>query len=195
MNSKLIKVIALIAFICILRLNVVAGSPIMGKLKTRDNKAVTVNGANANSGTTIMSGAQIQCPDKIGATVDLGSLGRLDIAPKTDLTLTFDATKITVELRSGYLVLTTKPGIKGTVNTLEGKVFATDPTKLSSVIARTSDAEGPETSAQAGAGSGGRGTAGLAGIAGAAAAVIGGTAAASSSRGRNLSSDNPRAPE
>jgi hypothetical protein len=194
MNSKPIKVIALAAVICILWLNVVAGSPMMGKLKTRDNKPVTVNGANVSSGTTIMSGAQIQCPEKIGATVDLGSLGRLDIAPKTDLTLTFDSTKITVELRSGYLVLTTKPGIYGTVNTLEGRV-ATDPSQLSSVIARTSDAAGPETSAQIGAGSGGLGTAGLTGIAGAAAAVIGGAAAASSSRGSNLSSDNPRAPE
>jgi hypothetical protein len=195
MNSKLIKVIALLAVICILRLNVVASSPIMGKLKTRDNKPVTVNGANVTSGITIMSGAQIQCPEKIGATVDLGSLGRLDIAPKTDLTLTFDSTKITVELRSGYVVLTTQPGINGTVNTLEGRVFATDPAKLSSVIARTSDAEGPETSAQIGAGSGGLGTAGVSGIAGAAAAIIGGAAAASSGRGRNLSSDNPRAPE
>ena len=195
MNSRLIKVIALIAVICILRLNVMAGQPIMGKLKTRDNKSITVNGANASSGATILSGAQIQCPDKIGATVDLGSLGRLDIAPKTDLTLTFDPTKITVELRSGYLVLTTSPGINGTVNTLEGKVFATDPSKLSSVIARTSDAEGPETSAQVGAGSGGLGSGARAGIAGAAAAVIGGSAAAKSGRGSNLSSDNPRAPE
>ena len=195
MNSTLSKAIALIAVICILGLNVVAGSPIMGKLRTRNNKPVTVNGSNVTSGTTIMSGAQIQCPEKIGATVDLGSLGRLDIAPKTDLTLTFDSTKITVDLRSGYLVLTTKPGINGAVNTLEGKVFATDPAKLSSVIARTSNAEGPETSAQIGAGSGGLGSGATAGIAGAAAEVIGGAAAAKSGRGSNLSSDNPRVPE
>ena len=194
MKSKFVKAIVSIPVIGPLQLNVVAGSPIMGKLKTRDNKAVTVNGANVSSGTTIMSGAEIQCPEKIGATVDLGSLGRLDIAPKTDVNLTFDPTKINVELRSGYVLLTTKPGIHGTVNSLDGKVIATDPSKLSSVIARTSDAEGPEPSPQVGAGSAGSGAARLIGIA-VWTAAVGGAAAASSNRGRNLSSDNPRAPE
>ena len=194
MNSKLTKVVALLAVVCVLRLSVAAAPPIMGKLKTRDNKPINVNGAKVGSGTTITSGAQIQCPEKIGATIDLGALGRLDIAPQTDLVVSFDPTRITVELKSGYVMLTTKPGIAGTINTAEGKVFATDPSKLSSVIARTSDAKGPETAAALGAGSG-LNTALLGGSAGYVTNVIGGTAASSNGRGRNLSSDNPRAPQ
>lgn len=193
MNIKILKAIALLAMLGVAQLNVFASPPLMGRLKTRDDKAISVNGAAAISGTTITSGAQIQCPDKVGATVEIQTLGRIDIGPKSDLILNFDSKKITVELRSGYLVLTTQPGIIGTINTPEGKVFATDPLKTSSVIGKTSDAEGPETAVGAGSSRDNRGAA--TSILGAAAAIIGGTAASKSGRGRNLSTDNPRAPQ
>lgn len=192
MNTKILKAIALLAMLGVAQLNVVANQPLMGRLKTRDNKPISVNNAAATSGTTIMSGAQIQCPDKVGATVEIETLGRIDIAPKSDLTLNFESNKITVELRSGYALLTTNAGIIGTINTPEGKVFATDPLKTSSVMGKTSDAEGPETAVGAGLGND---DAKLTGILGAAAAIIGGTAGSKSGRGRNLSTDNPRAPQ
>jgi len=178
---------------CALQAQVMAGPDLMGKLRTGKNKPVLVNSNQASSGTTIISGARIQCPDKVGATVELGSLGRLDIAANSDLTLVFDATKVTVHLRSGYVVLTTNKGITGTVNTSEGTVFRTDPAKVSSVIARMRGASGPETGAVIGA----QGSPGIggAGVAGAAAAVVGGAAAAAAAgRGSDLSSDNPRKP-
>ena len=173
-------------------LHAVAAVPPMGKLKTRDNKPVVVNGHKTVSGTTMLSGSEIRCPDRVGATIDLGSLGRLDIAPKTDLTLTFDSASVSVQLRSGYVVLTTNKGVCGTVNTTDGQVFATDCSKTSSVIARTSGTKGPEAAASAGAGGGINGAAGIAGAA--AAAVVGGAAAKSGGRGSDLSSDNPRKP-
>ena len=167
----------------------------MGKLRTRNNKPVLVNLNKASSGTTILSGSRIQCPEKIGATVDLGVLGRLDIAPQTDLTLNFLAGEIRVQLNLGYVVLTTNKGISGTVTTSEGTVFVTDPSKVSSVVARTRDAQGPETSVLVGAGAGGLGAGGTAGVAGAEAAVVGGaTATTSNGRGSDLSTDNPRKP-
>ena len=169
-------------------LHAVAAVPPMGKLKTRDNKPVVVNGHKTVSGTTLLSGSEIQCPDKVGATIDLGSLGRLDIAPKTDLTLTFHDTDVSVQLRSGYVVLTTNKGVCGTVNTTEGEVFKTDCSKTSSVIAKTGGVIGPATAASVGAGGG---IGGAAGIAGAAAAVVGGAAATSIGRGSNLSPDKP----
>ena len=174
-------------------LHVVAAAPLMGKLKTRDNKPILINGHKAVSGTTLLSGSEIQCPDKVGATIDLGSLGRLDIAPNTDLTLTFNASSVTVQLRSGYVVLTTNKGICGLVNTTDGEVFKTDCSKTSSVIAKTRGVIGPETAASVGAQGGGINGA-VVGIAGAGAAVVGAAAAKSGGRGGDLSTDNPRKP-
>jgi len=193
--SKLSKTIALVFVTCAFQVHVMAGPVLMGKLRTSNNKPVLVNSNKAGSGTTIISGARIQCPDKIGATVDLGSLGRLDIAANSDLTLVFAASEVTVQLRSGYVVLTTNKGITGTVTTSEGTVFGTDPSKVSSVIAKMKDAQGPETGAPIGAAKGGSGVGATAGVAAAAAAVVGGAAAAKSGgRGSDLSSDNPRKP-
>jgi hypothetical protein len=195
MRAKLGKTIALVFVACAFQIQALAGGGLMGKLRTRDNKPVLVNKNKTGSGTTVMSGSQIECPDKIGATLDLGPLGRLDIAPKTDLTIVFVATEVNVQLRSGYLVLTTNKGIKGSVTTSEGAVFATDSSKLSSVVAKTTGAGGPETGAVVGAAAGGIGTGTAAGVAGAAAAVVGGASAAKSgNRGSNLSTDNPRQP-
>lgn len=193
MTTKFGRTIALVFITCAFQGHVMAGGRLMGKLRTRDNKPVLVNSNKAGSGTTIMSGAQIQCPDKIGATVDLGPLGRLDIAPNTDLTLTFDATKIAVQLKSGYVVLTTKTGINGSVTTSEGAVYATDPAKTSSVIAMTGGAAGPAAAFPVGAGASLLSPGAVVGIAGSGAAAIGNTAAAIG-RGRNLSPDNPRVP-
>lgn len=174
-------------------LHVVAAAQEMGKLKTRANKPVMVNSHKAISGTTLLSGSEIQCPAKVGATVDLGSLGRLDIAPKTDLTLTFNAAGISVQLRSGYVVLTTNKGISGSVNTPDGQYFKTDISKTSSVVAKTAGVVGPEAAAMVGAQAGGISGA-AAGIAGAGASIVGGTAAASGGRGGDLSTDTPPKP-
>lgn len=192
---KTIAVVALIIATCAIQARVMAGPALMGKLRTGNNKPVLVNSNKAGSGTTILSGARIQCPAKIGATVDLGTLGRLDIAANSDLTLVFAANEISVQLRSGYVVLTTNKGINGTVTTSEGTVFGTDPAKVSSVIAKMKDAQGPETGAPIGATKGVSVVGPAAGVAGAAAAVFGGTAAGKSGgRGGDLSSDNPRRP-
>jgi hypothetical protein len=191
MTTKLGKTIALVFITCAFQVHVIAGPRLMGKLRTRNNKPVLVNSNKAGSGTTIMSGAQIQCPDKIGATVDLGQLGRLDIAPNTDLTLRFVAGEVSVQLRSGYVVLTTKKGVTGVVTTSEGAVYTTDPSKPSSVIAMTKGAQGPDAAFPVGVGAAMLSPGAVAGAAGAGTAVIGN---ASSGRGKNLSTDNPRVP-
>jgi hypothetical protein len=192
--SKLSKTIALVFVTCAFQVHVMSGPRLMGTLRTSNNKPVLVNGNKAGSGTTIISGARIQCPDKIGATVDLGSLGQLDIAANSDLTLGFAASEVSVQLRSGYVVLTTNKGITGTVTTTEGTVFRTDPSKVSSVIARMKGAQGPETGAAIGAARVGSSVR-VAGIAAAAEAIIGGAAVVKSGkRGSDLSSDNPRKP-
>jgi hypothetical protein len=101
---------------------------IQGRLTTRGNKPVTVNGNSAKSGETIFSGQSIQTPEGIGATVNLPGLGRVDLAPNTNVTLAFEAGKINVTLISGCVVLTADKGTTGTL--AEGdSTRQTDPAK------------------------------------------------------------------
>jgi hypothetical protein len=193
MTLRLGKVFALAIVLGVLQVQMLAAPTLMGTLRTRDNKPVLVNGNKVSSGTTILSGARIQSPNKVGATVDLASLGRLDFAPDTDFVVTFDAGKVSVRLKAGYVVLTTRKGISGIVTTPDGKAFETDSSKLSSVVARTLGALGPEASVPIGAAGGLGGGAAAATLGGVGAAVVGGAAAAGSNgRASDLSTDKPR---
>jgi len=193
-NSRMIGLVAIAILVLVTQVaTAAAAAPISGKLATRNNKPILVNGNSVKPGTTIFSGSNLQSPAKVGATLDLGYLGRLDMAPLTDVTVVFDATHIDVQLKSGYVVLTTAKGITGKVTTSEGKVFQTDLAKVSSVIARTAGSVGPEVAAPIGAAAGGLSSAAIGGIGAAGAGVIGGAAAAQgSSRGGDLSTDKPR---
>jgi hypothetical protein len=86
-----------------------------GRLVTRGNNPVTVNGNSAHSGETIFSGQTIQTPAGVGATVNLPGIGRVDIAPNSQLTLTFEQGKLTVTLNSGCAILTADRGTAGTL--------------------------------------------------------------------------------
>ncbi|HEX8290803.1 MAG TPA: hypothetical protein VF570_03540, partial [Pyrinomonadaceae bacterium] len=86
-----------------------------GRLTTRGNNPVTVNGNSARSGETVFSGQSIQTPEGVGATVNLPGIGRVDIAPNSNLTLSFEAGKVNVALASGCAVLTADRGSVGSV--------------------------------------------------------------------------------
>jgi hypothetical protein len=117
--------------------NTLAIGPILGKLKTRENQPIVINGNPAASGITVQ-GARIHCPEQTSATVDLGSVARLEIDGNTDLALSFSPNEVQVELTAGRVVLTTNKGVTGTINTSEGAVFATDASRQSTVTAWTS---------------------------------------------------------
>jgi hypothetical protein len=86
-----------------------------GRLTTRGNNPVTVNGNHAKSGETIFSGQSIQTPEGVGATVNLPGIGRVDIAPNTNLTLSFENGKANVVLVSGCVIMTADRGNAGSV--------------------------------------------------------------------------------
>lgn len=165
-----------------------SAAQLTGKLRTRGNEPVVINGNKVVTGTTVFSGAQIASPEKVGATVEIPSLGRLDIAPQTRLTLNFAAGRVEVALQAGYVVLTTEKGVEGRV-TVDGKTLTTDSSKQSSVVAKTAGSVGPET---AGAAGGGGPSAGKVGAIAGAAAAAGGAGAAARGRGRSLSPGSPR---
>lgn len=152
-----------------------------GRLTTRGNNPVTVNGTSAKSGETIFSGQTIQTPEGVGATVQLPGLGRVDIAPNTSLTLTFENGKIDVVLASGCLILNSDKGVAGTVQA-GGTSQQTEPANGGSIDAcsttpGSAPVFGQGAASAAGAGAGGGAAAGGAAAGGTAA---GGTAAATS---------------
>lgn len=138
-----------------------------GRLTTSGNDPITVNGTGARSGQTVFSGQQIQTPAGTGATVQLGRLGRVDLAPGTSLTLTFDAGSVTVNLATGCVILTAARGVAGTVQTPDGAAHHTDTAKgsaLDTCAAATPGAapvvnQGAAAAAGAGAAAGGGGAA------------------------------------
>jgi len=105
-----------------------SGHPqIMGILKTRDNKPILVNGASAIDGATIPSGATIETPAGVGATINLGALGSICIAPNTKLTLEFGAGSIRVVLQEGCVILRTLKNTAGSIVTAQGSAGQIDP--------------------------------------------------------------------
>ncbi|HEX5604008.1 MAG TPA: hypothetical protein VFX63_15715, partial [Pyrinomonadaceae bacterium] len=66
---------------------VVVPQQVVARLTTGNNQPVTVNGLSANTGASILTGATIETGADQSATVNLGSLGSLDIAPNTKLVL------------------------------------------------------------------------------------------------------------
>jgi hypothetical protein len=97
-------------------------------LTTRGNQPITINGASVISGATVLTDATIETPDKVGATINLGSLGTLDVAPKTKLTLRFDQNRnVKVTLIQGCAILRARKNTTAEVDTPQGIAGTTDP--------------------------------------------------------------------
>ncbi|HKS26852.1 MAG TPA: hypothetical protein VJS44_03490 [Pyrinomonadaceae bacterium] len=129
---KIFKAVSLALAIAIFQVYVLAAPAtstsniLAGRLLTRGTNTVLVNGNMASSGTTILSGSQVQTPEGVDATIQLGSAGRLDVSPGTNLTVTFDKNNVNVNVTSGHAFLSTAAGVKGTVTNPEGKVLSSN---------------------------------------------------------------------
>ncbi len=67
------------------------GAPqqLVARLITQNNQAITVNGSSA-AGGTILTGATIETPDQVSATIDLGAGGVVEVAPNSVIKLDYD---------------------------------------------------------------------------------------------------------
>ncbi len=99
---------------------------IVGRLITRGNQPITVNGASVSTGGVIITSTTIETPDGVGATVDLGPLGTLDLAPNTVVQLDFSDGRVKVTLKRGCALLRTKKGTEGSIETSQGVADQTD---------------------------------------------------------------------
>ena len=99
---------------------------VAGTLLLRGSLRASLNGSEVGSGTTVFSGAQI-ATSQVGAVVQLPTLGRLEVAPATSLSLVYDASSVTVNLASGWATLATEEGIEGLVLGPDGKPVGAAP--------------------------------------------------------------------
>ncbi len=63
---------------------------ITARLVTKNNQPITVNGTSVGTGGTILTGATIETPDQVGATIDLGDAGVVELQPNSKIQLDFD---------------------------------------------------------------------------------------------------------
>ena len=150
-NHKGITVAALLLTFAVAQLGVAAGfaessgvsgvsatvPQLLGVLTTRDNKPILVNGANAVTGATIPSGASIETPDGVGATIRLGALGSICIAPNSKVTVEFDRQgnvgTVKVTIAEGCVILNTQKDTTGSIITPQGTAGQTGPATSGSI--------------------------------------------------------------
>jgi hypothetical protein len=125
-------------------------------LTTANNQPVTVNGADAITGATIKSGASIQTPNQIGASLILPGHFSLDIAANANVTIDFDVKGIKVNLIKGCVVLHLIKGTSAEISTSKGVVARADGSKDERLdVCDPSVATAPAAAAEGGLGAGG----------------------------------------
>jgi hypothetical protein len=101
---------------------------LVGRLTTRNNQPITVNGLSANTGASILSGATLETGADQSATVSLGPLGSVDIAPNTKVALTFDEqSNVKAFVTFGCVILRASKGATGEIATEHGSAAKTEP--------------------------------------------------------------------
>ncbi len=93
-----------------------------GELSVTGN--VTINGTQAISGATVFSDSKVKTARNGAATVNLGKLGRVQLGPESEMTLSFADGRIGGNLTSGRAVVSTPAGVAISVATAEGVAVA-----------------------------------------------------------------------
>ena len=136
--TKSSKAIKIVAWLMVISLSQVFVSGKTNKKDVKDEAAVpasaempfgrlvadgpvTINGVKARTGDTVFPGAQIQTVAGIGATIQIGKLGQIDISPDTKLLLNYDRSSILTEINTGCAVLAANDGVRG-VLTMPGGI-------------------------------------------------------------------------
>lgn len=111
-NRGAIKILAILMAVSLSQIYVQIGvaQQFIARLTTTGNRPIMVNNASAASGASILTGATIETPDQVGATIDLGALGTVELEPNSIIELTFaDDGTVRVNVKKGC-VKTNKRG-------------------------------------------------------------------------------------
>lgn len=83
---------------------------------------VTVNGEVAQTGRSIFSASTITTPENATATINLGKAGKLELAPKSTMTVNFDQNSVNGNLTSGTVTVIGSSDSSAVITTLNGTV-------------------------------------------------------------------------
>jgi len=96
---------------------------VAGELLVSGKNVVTVNGEAAQNGRSIFSSSTIATPADASAIINLGKIGKIELAPDTTLSLSFSEKGISGDLVSGRVtVLSASHAVS--IKTAEGKVLS-----------------------------------------------------------------------
>lgn len=93
----------------------------IARLTTTGNQPITVNNASAASGASLLTGATIETPAAVSATIDLGALGTVELQPNSSIQLDFDDNgNVRVKVLRGCVVIKKSGPGTGEMYTAEG---------------------------------------------------------------------------
>src|SRR5688500_688835 len=95
---------------------------VTGKAARGEKPYVLVNGEEAFSGRTFFSNRTIATTDTTSATVSLGRLGRIDLAPSSSFNLEFSEGRIAGVLSTGSVSVTSTEGVSVRIDTPDDSV-------------------------------------------------------------------------
>jgi hypothetical protein len=132
---------------------------VVARLTTRNNQPITVNGQSASTGASLVSGVTLETGADQSATVNVGPLGLVDIAPNTKVVLTFTPGNLNANVVYGCVILTARKNTTGEITTEKGSIGKTDPAtggvlEMCFPQGATAPVVGPGVAVGAGAGAG-----------------------------------------
>jgi hypothetical protein len=93
----------------------------IARLTTTGNQPITVNNASAASGASLLTGATIETPAAVSATIDLGALGTVELQPNSSIQLDFDDSgNVRVKILRGCVAIKKKGPGEAEAYTAEG---------------------------------------------------------------------------
>jgi hypothetical protein len=117
MNSKLwihralsmcliVAMVATYSMVALANSDKAAGELIVtGKTVNGETPVVTVNGETAKTGRSVFSSSTISTPENASAIINIGRAGKIELAPNTTLTVTFNEKGINGDLLSGKVTV------------------------------------------------------------------------------------------
>lgn len=102
---------------------------LLAKVTTKGGQAITINGISSPSGSSVATTAIVETPPGVEATIDLGPLGSIDLAPGTKVKIEYDCPpdkqnnpdpedcKVKVTVLAGCIVSHYKKGSRHQVDT------------------------------------------------------------------------------
>ena len=93
---------------------------VIGGNSTGETSFVTVNGEVAKSGRTVFSSSTLSTPEGMGAIINFGKAGKIQLSPNTVFTVLSDGKSISGDLSAGNLtVLSASQNVPVTISTGE----------------------------------------------------------------------------